>query len=608
VDTPTYNADGYQTWKPQPGEYYKLGLKQRESYGGVVAAIKDVLAVTSCGVNKAYPHNFAGIIAALEDLADCLDQGNNIDIGEYPPGWEIDIDINNGIIIGGDWTELPKDGNLWFDTRQGRLFVAIDGKYWQTNGGDGLAYVNDGVPEEQPVIGSTWFDTYNKIMYVWTGQGLWEAIRGVDDVAQTTATLPLAFRYRLTAGGGGGARILPEDFPTPEDWPAVLPPLDLVEQNVQADYNEWLLWALFRVGEATEYNTINFGPNPPPEDQLQPGSMWYDTNALELSVWYSDGDSSQWVPTSVSYQYDEQLADITTALETETLAREASAVDLNNKILEESDNLKTDIYTLDNNLRQTIVDKIAEIVIPDPDLTSYSTTVDLTSTRDLLETKISESKDDLEAKLLAVKNELNKVDATVISSLRNKVSKEQLATVTRSIPDISQLTTEATVDSKIAGITNSFLPRTGGVLNGRFELQKDDIDLAALDFSRQASDGRHALMLKAMRSGSKTISFGTTETEGEVAFTFDDDEDFCWIYNDTQKVFSVDRNGPAANNLILGDFYPNDINGRKLRNKIDVRDRLETYQAAFEQMRQGIANASDFDELKSSLLTVLASV
>ncbi|MHA2404267.1 MAG: hypothetical protein ACXADH_14815, partial [Candidatus Kariarchaeaceae archaeon] len=79
-------------------------------------------------------------------------------------------------------------------------------------------------------------------------------------------------------------------------------------------------------------------------------------------------------------------------------------------------------------------------------------------------------------------------------------------------------------------------------------------------------------------------------------------------YNDTEKVFSVDRNGPAAHNLILGDFYPNDSNGRKLRNKIDVRDRLETYQTAFEQMRQGIANASDFDELKSTLLTVLASV
>ena len=60
--------------------------------------------------------------------------------------------------------------------------------------------------------------------------------------------------------------------------------------------------------------------------------------------------------------------------------------------------------------------------------------------------------------------------------------------------------------------------------------------------------------------------------------------------------------------MILGDFGDNDNRGRTIHNKIDVRDRLETYQTAFEQMRQGIANASDFDELKSSLLTVLASV
>ena len=40
----------------------------------------------------------------------------NIDIDEYPPGWEIIINIDG--TIDGDWTELPPDGNLWFDTRQ----------------------------------------------------------------------------------------------------------------------------------------------------------------------------------------------------------------------------------------------------------------------------------------------------------------------------------------------------------------------------------------------------------------------------------------------------------------------------------------------------------
>jgi hypothetical protein len=127
-------------------------------------------------------------------------------------------------------------------------------------------------------------------------------------------------------------------------------------------------------------------------------------------------------------------------------------------------------------------------------------------------------------------------------------------------------------------------------------MQKDDIALPALDFTRQPSDSQNALMLRAISNSDKTVSFGTTEIDGEVAFTFDNNEDFCWIYNDTEKVFSVDRNGPAAANLYLGDFGDNGVRGRTLHNKIDVRDRLETYQSAFEKCVR--RNASRHFEFK----------
>ena len=605
MDTPTYDSEGFQTWKPQPGEYYKLGLKQRESYGGVVAAVKDALTVTSCGVSKAYPHNFAGIIAAIEDLAKCISSGNNIDIGVYPPGWEIIINPDGS--VDGDWNEEPEDGNLWFDTRQGRLFVSIDGQYWQTNGGDGLAYVSDGVPEEQPVIGSTWYDTYNKILYVWTKDGVWEAVKGVEDVAQTTATLPLAFKQRLTAGGGGGARILPDDFPASDDWPAVLPPFDLADQNVQADYNEWLLWSLLRVGEATEYNTINFGPNPPPEDQLLPGSMWYDTNALELSVWYSDGDSSQWVPTSVSYQYDEALARMENQIATETAERTQDIQKTNASLSGLRDTLDESIENLDLRLREEIDIAVGRINIPIVDLNPYSTITALASTRSELEATINDFKSNLETEILNVKSALEQVDTDLINTINTKATQAQLTAVNDAIPSISHLPTNEVVDSKIAAITDSFLPRNGGTLNGRFVMQKDDVALPALDFSSEVYASRNALMLKASMNSDKTVSFGTTEVDGEVAFTFDNKEDFCWIFNDTEKVFSIDRTGPAATNLFLGDFGDNGSTGRTLHNKIDVRDRLEKYQTTFEEMRQALLNANDFDEFRASLLTVLAS-
>ena len=52
----------------------------------------------------------------------------------------------------------------------------------------------------------------------------------------------------------------------------------------------------------------------------------------------------------------------------------------------------------------------------------------------------------------------------------------------------------------------------------------------------------------------------------------------------------------------------NDNNGRVIHNKIDVKERLNTYQAAFEQMRQGVSDATDFDSLKANILSALANV
>jgi hypothetical protein len=139
-------------------------------------------------------------------------------------------------------------------------------------------------------------------------------------------------------------------------------------------------------------------------------------------------------------------------------------------------------------------------------------------------------------------------------------------------------------------------------------MQKSDISLGALDFTRQASDGRNALKIKPSDNSDNTISFGTTDTEGEVAFTFKGNEDFCWVYNDTDKVFSIDRSGAAVKNIVLADFGDNNSEGRTLHNKIDVRDRLVKYQSAFEEMRQSVSLSSSFDELKLALLMALASV
>ena len=73
-------------------------------------------------------------------------------------------------------------------------------------------------------------------------------------------------------------------------------------------------------------------------------------------------------------------------------------------------------------------------------------------------------------------------------------------------------------------------------------------------------------------------------------------------------MFSITKDGPACSQLYIGDFGDNDLNGRVIHNKIDVKERLNTYQTTFEQLRQSTANASTFDELKEAILTALANV
>ena len=82
---PSLNADGNQVWNPSVGIYHKPAAHKAESYGGIVGALQD-LHVRSAGMTKAYPENFAGIIAAIQDLGD-IQYKPGSDTGEKPPGW-----------------------------------------------------------------------------------------------------------------------------------------------------------------------------------------------------------------------------------------------------------------------------------------------------------------------------------------------------------------------------------------------------------------------------------------------------------------------------------------------------------------------------------------
>jgi hypothetical protein len=192
--------------------------------------------------------------------------------------------------------------------------------------------------------------------------------------------------------------------------------------------------------------------------------------------------------------------------------------------------------------------------------------------------------------------------------IASKATPADVAEVAAQIPDVSNFLVQQDVVDAIANITTEYLPRTGGVLTGSFRLQKNDYGLPGLDFSGASWYSRKAFQLTANAPVNVNTTFGTTDNPWEYAWEFGADEDFCWIYNDTNKVFSVTKEGPACSTLYLGDIGDNTNNGRVIHNKIDLKERLNTYQSAFESIRQAVSSSTDYDSLKSGLLTALANV
>ena len=609
---PNTNADGNQVWDPQVGIYHKPAAKEAHSYGGILGALEDLMAQNAV-VPKAYPHNFAGIIAAIQDLT-FSQQTPPVLPGPTPGNGNIIIDIDGNP----EWDEtypMP-DGSLWFDTRQGRLFVSIDNEWYQTNGADGLPIVTNtsAKPEvEHPIPGQFWWDASQNDLYIFDGiyqlpdggftdnptipftTPVWKLVTdGLADAFQTTTTLPLGSlgpKLRDADDDRGGLDFYYITQPEPTDM------------TVQSDYNVWLFDAFKEIDKALhDKPVVHVDENPPTEPRA--GDFWYDTSTLELSIYYQDDDSSQWVPTSVGYMENESIAALASAIEDETRLREQAIHNLFEHIESLTQGEIPDIDTLESKVAMLESQMAA---MPEPaDLSGYATDSELQAQVNELTYKIDAvNKSVPDTNTLATNSSV----ITLSSAVAQLPNKEYvLDAISDAQPDLSSYVTQAEIDSSISGITTEYLPRTGGTLTGAFVVQKEDMSEPAFDFSTEKWHSYNTHKYRTNSQATNYSTFGTNTNFWEYAWNFASEEDFCWLH-DGDKVFSITKEGPACSHLILGDFLPNDsTNGRQMRNKIDVKQRLETYQLAFEQMRQGVSNATDFASLKSNILSALAIV
>ena len=582
----------------------KYSLRFEKNYGGVVDALVDAQVRAGNRNIEAYTENFAGIIAAIQDL----NVSGDAITGEKPPGWSPD-----GGDEGTQDPEVPV-GTLWFDERQGRLYVyagsgATSGWY-QTNGADGYVYVSP-TPPSNPVTGQLWMDTdNNNQLFVMVNSGtvdpslaavygnsdqavvmeaVWVPIGGSTTVT-STANLPLATPTRIT-GGTLRSNI---------DWPEV------TGLTVQKDYNEWILDALNSIDIAVEEleelagNAIITVSEDPP-DTPEEGNLWFDTNRLDLNVYYDGYWVSTGAPDMVTFSaasvldekieynsqqiYEKQLQ-ISQLFEAVRLNKNQSDLDtitLNSEINAIRNNIDgfiklTDVTAITDALNERL--SVQEIKMPD--LTGYSTTSE-------------------------INEQLNAIEATLTNydtatSVDQKVTAAKIE-LTALIPDITGKADKTYVDDQLNAL--DYLPASGGTIDG-FVFTRGNISVAGLDFSNRTADGINAMAFKPVGCDHSN-SFGVGPGAFEMAWQFNSNEDYCWLHG-TNKVASINQNGIACSDLKLTEFYPNTLDGVNLYNTIDVRERLNTYKSAFTNLRTAVQNATDFDTLKSAIVTALAGV
>lgn len=133
-----------------------------DSYFGIIQAVNN-LRLANGATPKEYSPSFQGIAEAIVDIKREWSGGQP---GDYPPGWATSTD-DNGVTTG-DYLYAPKNGQLWFDTRHGRLMIYLDDGFYQTNGADVLTVVSNTQPTHA-IEGALWWQPSTSSLYLYDG-------------------------------------------------------------------------------------------------------------------------------------------------------------------------------------------------------------------------------------------------------------------------------------------------------------------------------------------------------------------------------------------------------------------------------------------------------
>tara|TARA_R110002012_G_scaffold163971_1_gene326379 strand:+ start:2286 stop:4328 length:2043 start_codon:yes stop_codon:yes gene_type:complete len=583
------------------------------SFKGIIDAF-NALRESQGETSRYYPPNYQGIIKAIVELQ----KWGTADTSEYPPGWEIETD-GSGNITGGSFNPAPKNGDLWFDERQGRLFVWLDDAYYQANGADGIPTV-DATPPTQEVIGALWYNTGNSALYIWNGT-TWDQVTAPTGFS--TANLMLS--TPTTAS-----------FTTPGNT------LTATTATTQEDFNQWAYAALLELeGVADGSATLATGTTLPGSGT--DGELFYKTNNQTLYVY----ENSNWHPSTPypDISSDSAITALQTAdtgLNTDIEAVEADIASLQTDV----GNLQArpaKTYSLGTSATQGAGDGITPGIWL-KDNGGVLTGVNINAAGSIL---VAEGANGITIGAAAIETAIADIEADYLVTADKVELESEITAIEQAVAGFS--VTASTLSADVAAIQTalSALPSaadvaerfsaSGGTLSGainmgnhringvgapvensdaatkkyiddretvmrndlvtklsnaftQVKINNTDTALAGIDFSDSAVYGSKAMKFKsAVPTGMGThyATFGTSDKPYEYSWEYGSNESFNYVHNNT-RVFAV-ADKAYAKDLILCALDANAA-GPLYNNPVDVRAKLAELETAKNSMQTTIDN------------------
>lgn len=583
-----------------------------DNYSTIIDSVNDVREALS-GAPKSYPSNYAGIIAALKDLGTLGIPGT----GDTPPGWSPTYD-ENGNIIGGSYDQLPNNGQLWFDTRQGRLFIYRDGDWYQANGADGLTIVGSTIPPRE-VIGGTWYNTSNNSYYIYDGT-TWSIIGGATAYSTDALALanPTTARYNNTDN--------------------YLPAIGVMV--TQADANNYYYDALRALDDelfTTNTNLSNIREDRVPTIAVSApanpieGDFWYGTETGVLSIY----SGTQWETT-----YELTAADLAsveadiTALEGSVATAQASIAALESApektytlgtflgtgtesitpgivLKDQDDGVTSCTFSAGSGIDVTesatgiivaaptlvaAIDAIEADYLTSTDSAGFNSSIGTNSTAIQTLTQVNNTQDtrlsalETTASTLAQASDLASRLHTDGGSLYGNLCLCNNRITDLAAPvDANDAARKVDIDALQTAIDQTYFRKDGGTLTS-VVLENSDLNEPTFDFSGQNAYSTKAFKMKTNGSND-TAMFGTNSNLFEYAWEFSGNEDWVWSHTTGGKSASINKDGIATKQLLLGDLAANDSTGRVISNPVNVGSLLSTHTAQIHNLETELATA-----------------